>query len=249
MSDEIINQMSSYEELISVPLFLSNELGASTYASSCGSYQCTGGCQAEQDDPCTTLAMTCGNSQNDCGACQNGGESCGVSESGSCDSCQGFSQCSTCETSCMTNCQRYSQGGCSTACESSVQEEPVIDYWYWDSSNGSATTAQTKRAYAAITGYGATTDFSYKVWNDLVDKIYEAKQAAGFSWNAKYASLSDTKMSSSDKVLTATRFNSARYNVGIHVSTGITDVYSGDPVYGWYFETITDSLNEWIASI
>lgn len=53
-------------------------------------------------------------------------------------------------------------------------------------------------------------------------------------------------MTSSDKTLTAARFNSVRYNIGAHYSTGISEVASGDPVLGSYFTTLTTKLNEWI---
>lgn len=124
-----------------------------------------------------------------------------------------------------------------------------IDPWNWSSSNGSATPGQTSTAYRAITNNGVVSDFSYLVWNDLVDKVLEAKDAAGVAWNPKYLSAANTKMTSSNKTLTADRFNSLRYNVGIHFSTGLNDVYKGDKVYGWYFTAITDALNNWIDDL
>ena len=39
----------------------------------------------------------------------------------------------------------------------------MITPWSWTTSNGDATDAQTQSAYAAITGNGLTTGFSYKV--------------------------------------------------------------------------------------
>lgn len=124
-----------------------------------------------------------------------------------------------------------------------------IDLWDWSVSNGSATAAQTQKAYTAITSRGAVSDFSYLVWNDLVNKVNDVKAEAGFSWNTKYLSLSNTLMTSSSKTLTADRFNSLRYNIGIHESTGLNEVYTGDEVYGWYFTTLTDTLNTWIADL
>ena len=125
----------------------------------------------------------------------------------------------------------------------------VIDPWNWSSSNGSATASQTSAAYSAITNHGAVSDFSYLVWNDLVDKVLEAKDATGVAWNPKYLSAANTKMTSSNKTLTADRFNSLRYNIGIHSSTGLNDVYTGDLVYGWYFTYLTDALNTWIEDL
>lgn len=125
-----------------------------------------------------------------------------------------------------------------------------VSKWDWNIANGDeATASQTKAAYNAVTGKGKVSDFSYLVWNDLVDKVYEVKQAAGKNWDNTYATYSATKMSYSNKTLTATRFNSIRHNIGIHVSTGISEVKTGDTVYGSYFITLANCLNTWINSV
>jgi hypothetical protein len=124
-----------------------------------------------------------------------------------------------------------------------------ITAWSWSDSNGSATAAQTATAYAAITNKGKTNDFSYIVWNDLVDKINEAVTAAGSMWTSTYASLDSTKMTPSDKTMNAVRFNSARLNVGAHYSTGLSEVSKGDKMLGSYFVTLASKLNEWIATL
>lgn len=126
---------------------------------------------------------------------------------------------------------------------------PSILGWSWSKSNGSATSSQTIDAYTAITNNGYVSDFSYKVWNDMVDKVKEALDACGESWSSKYASYADTKISSSNKMLTATKFNSLRFNIGSHVTTDITEKSPGDTVYGKYFTILTNKLNEWIESI
>ena len=100
----------------------------------------------------------------------------------------------------------------------------LVSAWSWSSSNGTASASQTKAAYTALTNNGSTSDFSYLVWNDMCSKVIEIENAAGLTWSTKYASYADTKMSSSDKVLTATRFNSLRYNIGRSYSTGINEV-------------------------
>ena len=116
----------------------------------------------------------------------------------------------------------------------------AVAKWNWSNvSNGTA-------AYNAVTGNGKITNFKYTVWNALVDKINEAAEN---NWDSTYATYSATKMSSSDKTLTATRFNSARHNIGLRVSTGISEVEAGDTVYGWYFTTLADCLNAWIDSM
>lgn len=125
----------------------------------------------------------------------------------------------------------------------------LVSAWSWSSSNGTASASQTKVAYTALTNNGSTSDFSYLVWNDMCSKVIEIENAAGLTWSTKYASYADTKMSSSDKVLTATRFNSLRYNIGRSYSTGINEVASGDTVYAWYFTTLARCMNEWIDQI
>ena len=128
-------------------------------------------------------------------------------------------------------------------------QKKTVSRWSWSASNGSATAAETQRSYNSLFNNGNVSDFSYKVWNDLCDKTYEAIEAAGSYWNTRYTTFSGAKMSSSNKVLTAEKFNSLRLNIGGHVSTGIQEVSSGDVVYGWYFTTLARCLNEWINSL
>lgn len=131
-----------------------------------------------------------------------------------------------------------------------VTTDPVsVERWSWSSSNGSATTAQTTSAYNAIVNKGNLSNFNYKVWNDLVDKVVEAWHAQSGYFNTRYLSYEETLMSSSDKVLTAERFNSLRYNIGLNASTGIQEVAPGDIVYGDYFITLANKLNDWIDSL
>ena len=80
----------------------------------------------------------------------------------------------------------------------------------------------------------------------MVDKVREILDAKGLAWSNNFASYSATKMSYGDKVLTAARFNSLRYNIGLHYSTGINTVRTGDTVYGWYFTTLANCINNWI---
>ena len=128
-----------------------------------------------------------------------------------------------------------------------------LDLWSWTSSNGSASRSQTVAAYSAITSRGPISDFSYLVWNDLCAKIATAREFSGTNaWEQANGTLipyDDVLMNSSDKVLTADRFNAMRYNLGSNYSTGIGTVYPGDPVFGEYFITITEKLNEWIAQL
>lgn len=126
---------------------------------------------------------------------------------------------------------------------------PVIDKFYWNQSNGSASAQATQTAYSAVSNNDDVDDFSHLVWNDIVDKVKEVLDESGFYWDTAYATYENTKMSAVDKTLTAARFNSARYNVGTHHATGIEEKYSGETVYGSYILTLVSKLNEWIDTL
>lgn len=125
----------------------------------------------------------------------------------------------------------------------------VVAAWDWNASNGEASAALTKAAKYAVDHKSSLSDFSYHVWNDMCKKVLDIENAAGLQWNPKYAEYLDTKMSSTDKVLTADRFNSLRYNIGRSYSTGIDEVKSGWPVLGSYFVTLTNCMNAWINKL
>ena len=124
--------------------------------------------------------------------------------------------------------------------------KPAIAKWSWVMSNGTATAEQTAEAYMALVYKRGLNQFSYLVWNDMVDKVNEIIQANGLTWNNAFLSYSNTRMSPTDKLLTAARFNSLRYNIGSRYSTGIDTVSPGDIVYGQYFITFADCINGWI---
>ena len=138
-----------------------------------------------------------------------------------------------------------------------TEEIPVLP-WTWDDCQtidgdvGEASDLETMSAYNAITKQMKTTEFSYKVWNDLCAKTREVRSARGSSsWRSDFLSYSDTLMSSSDKILTAERFNSLRINIGSmqDVSSIPYPVIKGGEVYGSYFTTLTNALNREIANL
>lgn len=138
-----------------------------------------------------------------------------------------------------------------------TEEIPVLP-WTWndcqtiDGDVGEATDLETMSAYNAITKKMETTEFSYKVWNDLCAKTREVRSARGSSsWRSDFLSYSNTLMSSSDKVLTAEHFNSLRINIGSmqDVSSIPYPVRKGEEVYGSYFLTLANALNDEIANL
>lgn len=139
-----------------------------------------------------------------------------------------------------------------------TEEIPVLP-WTWDDCQtiegdvGEASDLETMSAYSAITKQMETTEFSYKVWNDLCAKTREVRGARGgtSSWRSDFLSYSDTSMYSNDKILTAERFNSLRINIGSmqDVSSIPYPVIKGGEVYGSYFITLTNALNREIANL
>lgn len=126
--------------------------------------------------------------------------------------------------------------------------------WSWSSSNGTANTAQTKRAHTAIMDRGETSDFSHKVWNDLVSKVNETRVKAGLEWDSSFGSMLATKMTDTNtgRILTADRFNAVRINIDSifpSISTGLGYAYVGDRVRGQFFLDLTEALNKCIYNL
>lgn len=124
-----------------------------------------------------------------------------------------------------------------------------ISLWTWEGWTSS---------YNAITQKKATTDFSHKTWNEIVDKVVDVlHNGLNSSWDIGYATVGDTKMLiSSDRELTAIKFNSVRNNIelaGKDIGIGKIPnsdiphpVYPGDKVLGEYFLTLTNYINDCI---
>lgn len=130
----------------------------------------------------------------------------------------------------------------------------TVSKWDWRQSNGQASTSQTRSAANSLIAGGEISNFSYLVWNDMVDKVKDIIDAAESSWwtsTTAGATLTyaNTKMTPSNKILTAARFNSLRYNIGARQSTGISKVNTGDVVYASYFTALTTAMNNWIDKL
>lgn len=119
-----------------------------------------------------------------------------------------------------------SGGGSGDSGDDEEKDEITVDPWDWN---------DYPDDFEALDEKQATTNFSYETWNALVNKVYKMREAYDDRYGTNYGSWdfgeglsrSKTKMSSSDKVLTATRYNSLKNNVGAHPKwggTGIPDV-------------------------
>ena len=116
-----------------------------------------------------------------------------------------------------------------------------IDPWYW-------TTAELN----AFNNHGNFSVLTASRWNQFCDKINEACVAAGSSWTATYTTLSGAKASGPGAPLTALMFMSVKFNIGSRVPTYPpipAIINTGDTIYGWYFITLQEKLNEWIAHL
>lgn len=121
--------------VIEIPSYLSNaNAGIATAAcNACEYWLCTG-CEAEQDDPCTSQCYE----TTDCGNCEGSSQSCGSGES-TCSMCQGLGGCEaaceaegqTCGTCMCVSVQECSQScgqGCSQGCGQSAWHP---EDWAW----------------------------------------------------------------------------------------------------------------------
>jgi hypothetical protein len=140
-------------------------------------------------------------------------------------------------------------------------EDSILSLWDWEIGTGS----DRDKAYQAITNQGYTREFSYLVWNDLVEKVREAYQASYKDVVDDYETkLDNALMTSSDKVFTATRFNNVRYVIGSqlatfnvddniiydhYMETGSWDMQKGEILRGAYIYALTTKLNEGISNL
>ena len=140
-------------------------------------------------------------------------------------------------------------------------DEPIA-IWDWEI----GTESEKNIAYRALirqSGYSLS-DFSYRVWNDLVNKVYDVAESATLDNSASvsgwltsddegntYLGYPDTLMSAGEdgRTLTAAKFNALKFNIGARESTGIPNQKPGDPVRGHYFVTLTECLNAWISKL
>ena len=149
----------------------------------------------------------------------------------------------------------HSFGGDAPRGEAGLQDfntnaaKPKIDLWSWSASNGLATPAQTQRAYKTMMDELPAEGFSYQVWNDLVDKIYEVVSALNLNWSTTYTTYAGAKLNGPGQILTASKYNSARLNVGMRHSTGINPVTSATEFTWSYIFNLVQKLNEWITEL
>lgn len=123
-------------------------------------------------------------------------------------------------------------------------EAGSVEPWDWQANT------ERENALAILEGTRPADDFSHTVWNDLVDKIMEAKEARNMTWSNAYATLAKTKADAGD-TLSAARYNSIRYNV--NNMEGVPDtapyVSAGDQIFGKYITIVVSTLNTAISNL
>lgn len=99
----------------------------------------------------------------------------------------------------------------------------------------------------AFNNKGATSTLTYDKWNSFIDKIIEFRNYKNMPTtvviNGTTYNITTAQMASSNKTLTALRFNIARQAIGEMYATGVLSVSKGDTVFGSYFIIIASSLN------
>lgn len=116
-------------------------------------------------------------------------------------------------------------------------ESDKPDEWFWTQEEINAFSDDSpimSKLFSTIT---------YQRWNEFLDKINEFRNYHNTKYGQGVLSVSPYKLTSSDKVLTATRFNGVRFTIGSMNPTGLSDVARGDPVKGFYFTRLSNSLN------
>lgn len=110
---------------------------------------------------------------------------------------------------------------------------------YQRPTNWSWTTAELN----AFNNNGAVTTLTYTRWNSFIDKVQEFIIYYNTKYGTGVPSVTQYKMSSSNKTLTATAFNNIRFSIGSMNPTGISNVSTGDIVYGLFFIILSEKLN------
>lgn len=119
--------------------------------------------------------------------------------------------------------------------------------WVYSYASTVALWAWTDTEREAFNNHGLVTTINYLRWNEFVDRVYSLSGNSWLTSSVEGATLSysATKMTSTDKTLTALRFNSLRYNINAHATGGVNIVHTNDEVFGSYFITMEQQVNHW----
>jgi len=82
------------------------------------------------------------------------------------------------------------------------------------------------------------------VWNDMCSKVASMRVWRGYSWDSSVLPLSETRMTTDSKELTADRLNALLLNVDEVIYTGLHTVHHGDTVRGQDQIIIMEKCNQ-----
>lgn len=93
----------------------------------------------------------------------------------------------------------------------------------------------------ALTAKGKTTDFSFEVWNEFIEKVKELETYVGQTGE----NLDNAKSAETDKTFAAQKFNLVVSAIkAMNSGLLIVDKSPGEKVYGEYIVTMAEKLNE-----
>ncbi len=95
----------------------------------------------------------------------------------------------------------------------------------------------------AFNGNGEFAILTYQRWNSFCDYVLQLT-AWYFNDSTDSYNVASAKVTSDNKTLTASKFNTIKNAIGAMQSTGISNVKSGDIVYGSYFVTLANCANK-----
>lgn len=138
-------------------------------------------------------------------------------------------------------------------------DQPILYVWSWETASGSwnaenqpGHASLASAAQTAVQNHGATTDFSHLIWNDIIDWLCDCLDAVEYSYSS--STVTTAKMNTSDKVLTAVRFNNMislwmalRSVIGTESDPWFTEVSTGDTVRGSNFINLAYWMNAFIT--
>lgn len=131
-------------------------------------------------------------------------------------------------------------------------------YWFFPNNYSGSSTGYTPENYietktSVPTSGSRISNFTYQTWNLMVEAVNSilVSKSRGWNWTTygqnNYLSKNNTKMSSSDKTLTAERFNSLWYNIWTWSSSSYLDeeapAVQGEPVLASYFTALGNAIS------
>lgn len=125
--------------------------------------------------------------------------------------------------------------------------------WNWDESNGTATAEQTQNFRRFLLGELPCEHFYAEVWNDIVNKVAEMRDAAGLGWDTNPGGTSYLPQAACyaapGEPFRPDVYNGVRFQVGSIKGTQVTDRVPGGEITGYHILRMVEVLNEIISEL